>query len=82
MSEETAVRFYSSKELAARYGVHEITVWKWQAKGLLPRPVRLGKHVTRWRSTDLEAHEARCQQLDPKPMPSNKAVRRKRARGR
>ncbi|UWR76652.1 AlpA family phage regulatory protein [Phaeobacter inhibens] len=46
------------KEVAARYDVDTATIWRWAGKGLFPKPVKLGERVTRWRLSDVEAHEA------------------------
>jgi predicted DNA-binding transcriptional regulator AlpA len=62
MSDEGAVRFLSARDLAHRYSVHVITIWKWTKKGVLPPPLRLGANTTRWRETDIDAHEARCEE--------------------
>jgi predicted DNA-binding transcriptional regulator AlpA len=39
-----------------RYGIGKSSLHRWIAKGLLPKPVRLGGPV--WRMADLEAVEA------------------------
>lgn len=44
-------------EIAEMYGISRITVWRWSRSGLLPQPVRLGPGTTRWRLSDIEAHE-------------------------
>lgn len=44
--------------VAERYGVARQTVWRWAAQGTLPKPVKLSEGVTRWRMSDLCAHEA------------------------
>lgn len=46
-------------ELASRYGVHRITIWRWAKAGRLPAPVRLGPGCTRWRLADIEQWEAK-----------------------
>lgn len=51
-------KFLKDQEVAARYGVHRATVWRWVEAGQFPQPVRLSPAVTRWRLSDLEAHEA------------------------
>jgi predicted DNA-binding transcriptional regulator AlpA len=49
--------FYSVKYLARRWGVHQITVFKWAAAGILPKPLRIGPNTSRWIGSDIEAHE-------------------------
>jgi len=49
-------QFYSAADLAARYQVHFITIWKWSKSGKLPKPIRLGGNTTRWRPSDIARH--------------------------
>lgn len=52
------------KDLAARYGVHVVTVDVWHAKGIIPRAIYLqGCREPRWRPMDLQAAEARSFKL-------------------
>lgn len=44
-------------QVAQRYGVSTDTVWRWAREDDLPRPVRIGPNVTRWRLSDLIDHE-------------------------
>jgi prophage regulatory protein len=44
----------SAKEVASRLSVTSRTVWRWVAQGKLPRPLRLSRACSRWRSGDLE----------------------------
>ncbi len=44
--------------LAARYSVCRATIWRWNAEGKLPPPIKLSTGCTRWRLADLEAFEA------------------------
>lgn len=50
--------YLRDSDVAQRYGVARQTVWRWAAQGTLPEPVKLSKGVTRWRMSDLWAHEA------------------------
>lgn len=45
-------------QVADRYVVSTDTVWRWSRGGELPKPVKVGPNVTRWRLSDLLAHEA------------------------
>ncbi|MDL4861971.1 AlpA family phage regulatory protein [Halomonas elongata] len=49
-----------AKQLAARYGVGYVTIWRWASdpKNDFPLPVKLGPNCTRWRMVDIEAWEA------------------------
>jgi prophage regulatory protein len=52
------VVYMSAAQLAARYGVHVVTVWRWAQAGRIPQPVRLAPGTTRWRKDQIEACEA------------------------
>lgn len=54
----TTNHYLSDLDLAARYAVSRVTIWRWAQRGHFPRPVRLGPNCTRWRSSDVEAWEA------------------------
>lgn len=59
VSEEVSnERYLRDTDVAQRYGVSRQTVWRWTAKGTLPEPSKLSEGVTRWRMSDLAAHEA------------------------
>ena len=49
--------FYRAPQLAARWGVHVMTIWQWSRKGAIPAPVQIGPNVVRWRGSDILAHE-------------------------
>jgi hypothetical protein len=49
--------FYSAKFPARRWNVHEITIWRWASRGVLPKPVKLGPNCSRWLGADLIEHE-------------------------
>jgi len=49
--------YLTDLELARRFSVSRITVWRWAQQGRFPRPVRLGENCTRWRRADVEAWE-------------------------
>lgn len=44
--------------IAARYGVHRTTPWRWAKAGQFPQPVKLSPGCTRWRVEDIERWEA------------------------
>jgi predicted DNA-binding transcriptional regulator AlpA len=56
---DNKIVFYRASDLAKRYRVHVITIWKWVSSGNLPRPMRIGPNTRAWRSTDIEAWEAK-----------------------
>jgi len=49
--------FFRANDLAKRYGVHPITIYKWVRARNLPPPTRLSRGVTAWRSDHIEAWE-------------------------
>lgn len=53
----------SDKQVAARYSVSRITVWRWCRNGNLPEPRKLGENTTRWHVADLDAHDARVREV-------------------
>lgn len=50
--------YLSDLDLAARYAVSRITIWRWTREGRYPLPVRLGPNCTRWRRGEVEQWEA------------------------
>jgi predicted DNA-binding transcriptional regulator AlpA len=49
------LRVLTAREVALVLGLHPITVWKWQATGKLPRPIKLARNETVWRAPDIAA---------------------------
>lgn len=56
--ENDGVVYLSAAQLARRYGVHVVTVWRWAQVGRLPQPERLTPRTTRWRRDQIEACDA------------------------
>lgn len=56
-SENDGVVYLSAAQLALRYGVHVVTVWRWAQLGRIPQPVRLTPRTTRWRRDQIEASD-------------------------
>jgi prophage regulatory protein len=52
-------RYLSDTDLAQRFAVSRVTVWRWTSEGLLPKPVRIGKGCTRWPASEIAEAEAR-----------------------
>lgn len=50
--------FLSDKQVADRYSVSRISIWRWQKQGHFPKPVSLSPGCTRWKLSDIEAWEA------------------------
>lgn len=57
VDEAPSERYLRDSEVAHRYGVCRQTVWRWAAQGALPESIKLSVSVTRWRLSDLVAHE-------------------------
>lgn len=54
-----AAIYLSDTQLAARYGVHRSTPWRWaKTDPDFPQPVALTPGCTRWKLSDIEAWEA------------------------
>lgn len=54
-----AETYLADTQLAARYGVHRTTPWRWaKTDPAFPKPVTLSPGCTRWKLSDLEAWEA------------------------
>ena len=51
--------YLSYAQLAARYGVHRATLWRWaKTDPNFPKPVSLSPGCTRWKLSAVEAWEA------------------------
>ena len=51
--------YLSVAQVAARYGVHRTTPWRWsKTDPTFPKPIALTPGCTRWKLADLEAWEA------------------------
>jgi predicted DNA-binding transcriptional regulator AlpA len=56
---DPAERFLTAKEVAERYSIHIITVYKRAKLGLLPPGELISANARRWRASELAAFEAR-----------------------
>lgn len=54
--------YYRAEQLAARWGVHVMSVWQWSRDDKIPRPRKIGPNVSRWLGADIIAHEQSAQQ--------------------
>ncbi len=52
--------FLNVRAIAARYGCHPSSVWRWVADGTYPKPVKIGG-MTRWLLSEVEAHDAKAE---------------------
>ena len=46
-----------ASQVAERYGVSIPTVWTWSKDDRLPQPHKLAENTTRWRLSELDAHD-------------------------
>lgn len=44
-------------DIAERFGIHRVTVWKWAQNGTLPKPVHLGPQTVRWPAEAIDEWE-------------------------
>lgn len=52
------MKFLSDRQLAERYGVTVVTVWRWHREDpAFPRAVKLSSGTTRWKLAEIEAWE-------------------------
>ena len=51
--------FLSDAQIAARYGVHRKTPWRWaKSDPTFPKPIAITPGCTRWKLSEIEAWEA------------------------
>lgn len=48
-------KLLSPQQVADICGVHRTTVWRWNSRGLLPSPLQISDHTTRWRASEIRA---------------------------
>jgi prophage regulatory protein len=64
MTTNSEIRFLSAAQTGRRFGVSTSTIWRWaKERPDFPAPVKLGLGVTRWRVADLDAFEARLNEI-------------------
>jgi predicted DNA-binding transcriptional regulator AlpA len=49
--------YLSDAQLAARYSVHRVTIWRWARTGRFPQPIKLTPGTSRWRLEDVVQYE-------------------------
>jgi hypothetical protein len=50
-------RWFSKREVAARYGVHPRSIERWSAAGKFPAGTQLPNHRWYWTDAEIETHE-------------------------
>ncbi len=58
MPDQQPVLYLTDRDLARRYSVCRQTIWRWAGRNVIPRPVRLTEHCTRWRLDEIERQDA------------------------
>jgi predicted DNA-binding transcriptional regulator AlpA len=59
--------YLSDKQVAERYGVSRVTIWRWVRKPAgkdttpFPHPITLSPGCVRWKASDVENWEARAE---------------------
>lgn len=49
--------YLTLEQVAERFNVSTASIWRWKREGRFPAAVRLGPSTTRWRLSDIIAHE-------------------------
>jgi predicted DNA-binding transcriptional regulator AlpA len=49
----------TDRDLAIRYGISRVTVWRWARTGRIPQPHRLGPNTSRWSAAEIAERDAR-----------------------
>lgn len=58
--------FLSDVQLAERFGISRVSIWRLAKTGELPAPVKLFRSTTRWRLADIEGFEAGLRSIHEK----------------
>ena len=58
MSNASPGIYLTDRDLAARYGVSRVTIWRWSAAQILPEPIKIGPSTTRWKLDEIEQRDA------------------------
>ena len=59
MTQEAPRPWLSPKDLADRYGVSLVSIWRWTKAERLPQPHKIGPNCVRYCAAEVEKHEAR-----------------------
>lgn len=52
--------YLTDRDIADRYGCSRQSIWNWCKAGKFPRPLKLAPGTSRWRLSDVLAHEAQA----------------------
>jgi predicted DNA-binding transcriptional regulator AlpA len=71
------MEYLSDVELARRFAVSRVTIWRWSSQGILPKPLAIGPNCSRWQAEEIAAAEARWlaarEKRFGKPLPEGEA---------
>ncbi len=54
-SDYQVIQFYRVKDLQDILRISKATVWSWVKLNTFPSPIKLGKGITVWRKSDIDA---------------------------
>lgn len=57
MRNQSQQKFLRDTDVAARFGVARVTVWRWSRETDFPAPIRLPGRCTRWSIWEIEKWE-------------------------
>jgi prophage regulatory protein len=57
---QPSTQFLSVRQVADRYSIAPVTVWRWVREGQFPAPYRFAPRTTRWREADLAEFDKRA----------------------
>jgi prophage regulatory protein len=49
------LQFYRARDLQEKVRISKATIWSWVKQNKFPSPIKLGKGVTVWRKSDIDA---------------------------
>ena len=53
----TGIKWLCDKDLAARYGVSRISIWRWARDGKIPKPRKIAANTSRWLASEIDEHD-------------------------
>ena len=48
------IQFYRISQLQSKLDVSRSSIWSWVKQGSFPKPIKLGKNCTAWKSSDIK----------------------------
>lgn len=58
LREKSPTKYFKDIDLADRYSVSRMTIWRWAKAGIIPSPEKIGPNTTRWNGDVIAAHDA------------------------